>query len=673
MKRARGFLLLLLVAGLDVCSQAQLWSGVLSPSRAIDWSQVGVAGGIPSVTTPCPTASLGTAGQTPTFAQSVTAAQIRSAITACTSSSPRALTLNPGTYTLSGGIDFTGAPNVVVRGSGADQTFVKFTGSLGCSFSAGTNVCMESSGTNGFGGDGTFDAVATWSAGYAVGTSTITLSGTTKGSITGLQIGNMIFLDQTDDPAAPASDVFYSGAQGTASTEGSSGNGRNNRGQQQPVIVTSLCGSTSSNACTATNAPWSIGISPATRLPNIGSRTPQAWWNNGKPLQHVGIENMSLDYTGSSANGGAGVFMFQCTNCWVKGVRSVNSNVISRHVWMYQSTHNSTVDSYFYGAGGAADGYGPDTFNGADNLVQNNISQHVSEPFEHEGCLGCVTSYNYSADDFYNAFNPWQQASQYQHAVGNAFNLFEGNSYIATNSDDIHGSSNFVTIFRNYYSGRDVALTGGTAKTEMTIPVSLQSYQRLANVVGNVLGKSGYHTAYQCIASGTNDNCAANGNLAIFVVGYGGNEGQNCSSSGCNVNLPNDPFAGTSMMRWGNYDTVNAAVRWVSAEVPSGLANYANPVPATQTLPASFYLTSKPSWWGSSVPWAAIGPEVTGGNIANIGGHANLIPAANCYLNIMHGLIDGTLGALSFNAGNCYAVSQGPQPLPPTAVKTVVH
>lgn len=672
MRGKASFLVLLVVIACSPYSGAQLWSGVLSPSRAIDWSQAGVTGGIPNVTTPCPTATLGAAGQAATFVQSVTAAQIRTAITACSGSSPRVLTLNPGTYNLAGGIDFTGAPNVVVRGSGADQTLVKFTGQIGCSFFAGTNVCMESSGTNGFGGDGTYDAAATWSSGFAPGNSTISLSAMVKGAITGLKIGNLIFLDQLDDGSAPSNDVFYSGKQGVGSTEGSSGNGRTNRGQQQPVVVTSLCGSTTSNACTAGNAPWSIGISPATRLPNIGGNTPQAWWNNGVPLQHVGIENMSLDYTNSGAGGGAGVFMFQCVNCWVKGVSSINSNVISRHVWMYQSAHNSVVDSYFYGAGGAADGYGPDTFNGADNLVQNNITQHVSEPFEHEGCVGCVAAYNYSADDFYNAnANPqWQQASQYQHAVGNAFNLFEGNSYIATNSDDIHGSSNFTTIFRNYYSGRDMAITGGKAKTDMTIPVSLQTYQRFANVVGNVLGLAGYHTAYQCIATGTTDNCSSNGNLAIYVVGYGDNEGFSCSGGGCNVNLPNDPLSGTSLMRWGNYDTVNKAVRFVSSEVPSGLANYANPVPASQALPPSLYLNSKPTWWGST-PWPAIGPDVAGGTIANLAGHANLIPAATCYLTVMQGPIDGTVGALTFNASRCY--TSGPRPIPPTAVKTVVH
>ena len=50
-------------------AQAQLWSAVLDSDRAMDWSTVGVQGGIPERATICDT--LGTAGQVSTFAQSV--------------------------------------------------------------------------------------------------------------------------------------------------------------------------------------------------------------------------------------------------------------------------------------------------------------------------------------------------------------------------------------------------------------------------------------------------------------------------------------------------------------------------------------------------------------------------------------------------------------------------
>jgi hypothetical protein len=109
----------------------------------------------------------------------------------------------------------------------------------------------------------------------------------------------------------------------------------------------------------------------------------------------------------------------------------------------------------------------------------------------------------------------------------------------------------------------------------------------------------------------------------------------------------------STLFRWGNYDTVNNAVRFVNSEVPSGLSLYANPVPASQTLPASFYLSAKPGWWGT-MPWPAIGPDVTGGDIPGVAGHAYKIPAQVCYMN-MGGLADGTGPILSFNASACYS------------------
>ena len=106
-------------------------------------------------------------------------------------------------------------------------------------------------------------------------------------------------------------------------------------------------------------------------------------------------------------------------------------------------------------------------------------------------------------------------------------------------------------------------------------------------------------------------------------------------------------------MRWGNYDTVNAAVRWISSEVPSSLASpnaaYSNPVPSNQKLPASFFMNSMGvyptggtglSWWKVCTAWSTfpttcattrtppmppIGPDVTGGS--NINGYAYDIPS----------------------------------------------
>jgi hypothetical protein len=119
----------------------------------------------------------------------------------------------------------------------------------------------------------------------------------------------------------------------------------------------------------------------------------------------------------------------------------------------------------------------------------------------------------------------------------------------------------------------------------------------------------------------------------------------------------------------------------VNSEVPSNFNDgsgspslYVNPVPGSQTLPASFYLNSKPSWFGS-VPWPPIGPDVTGGDISGVAGHAYKIPARVCF----ESLADDTSYSIQngarpriFNADNCYG-DPPPPPDPPTGLSAVVN
>src|SRR5579862_4720705 len=98
-------------------SVAQNWSGILSSSRATNWTQAGVVGGVPS-------ANWSQCGKT-IAAYSGTAAAINSAMAAC---SPNTyVLLGAGTFSLSSTI--TMVPNVVLRGSGANSTLIVFSNS----------------------------------------------------------------------------------------------------------------------------------------------------------------------------------------------------------------------------------------------------------------------------------------------------------------------------------------------------------------------------------------------------------------------------------------------------------------------------------------------------------------------------------------------------------------
>ena len=593
-------------------------AGIIDPSRSTDWTQAGVLGGIPIRTTICATLNPG-----------ATATQITEAISACPSG--QVVFLNAGTYNLSAGIVFDNKSNVTLRGAGPDQTFLIFTGGDHCA-GLGGDVCFKSGDPNdGFDGPSN---IGTWTAGYSVGTTSITLGSITRGSIDHLQVGSVIFLDQLDDTSDPG-DVYVCQTPNVCSMQAGSKNGRASRGQQEPQVVTSISGS----------GPWTVGISPGVRMPNISSgKSPEVWWLNGLPVQNDGVENLSMDHTGTGAAIAAGTFMINGYNNWLKNVRDLNSH--HKHVWLYQSIHITIRDSYFYGSSEAtSESYGVDTYNGADNLVENNIFQHIAAPMMNEGCIGCVGAYNFAFDDWYTADGEspeWQQASSYHHSVGDAFILWEGNDGIGLTADDIHGTSNFITAFRNFWNGRDPA--GGGTKTSQTSPIILNAYNRYYNLIGNVLGTVGYHTQYQAAPSSATD--AGNeitADRSIYGnLGYSGDQGTYASP------IDNDMLVLSTLMRWGNYDTVSVLAQFNPSEVPSDLLRFSNRVPPDQTLPPSLYLSSQPSWWGA-MPWPAIGPDVTGGEALT--GHVYRNPAHVCY-DITP---KDSNGILLFHADACYA------------------
>jgi len=307
-----------------------------------------------------------------------------------------------------------------------------------------------------------------------------------------------------------------------------------------------------------------------------------------------------------------------------------------------------------------------------DELYQNNISQHIAFSFMAEGCIGSVAAYNFAIDDYYTHCHgcsldaQWQQASSYRHGGTDALLLFEGNEGIGTIGDLVFGASDLITVFRNAYNGRDPNGGSSGGKTEQTNAVLLYPGNRFWNIIGNVMGTAGYHTTYQC-SYPTPTLC--NNDLQIYSLGYANG-----------YSAANDPYVAGSMMRWGNYDTVSNAVRFVNAEVPIGLLDgFANVLPSSQNLPASFYLSSKPSWWGVQ-PWPATGPDVTGGNVvfgsgaaSTLGGHAYHIPAAACYLSVMKGPTNGSASLMSFDASTCYGSSSAQAPAPPTNLNAVAQ
>jgi len=624
----------------NISNGQQLWSGIVDPTRAINWTLAGSAT-IPNRTTICATLSAG-----------ASLASVNAAIASCPSG--QVVFLSAGNYSFAGQIFFNNTNNVTLRGAGPDKTFIKFTAQGGCN-GLNADVCVMN-GNNDYGGGPS--NVATWTAGYAQGSTTITLGAVSTGNISNLHVGSLLILDQADD-ASDTGNMYVcqtSGAAGNCSEQGGVTNGRPKRGQNQQVTVTSISG----------NGPWTIGITPGIYAPNWrSSQTPGAWWSSSLPVTGDGIENLSLDHRGSNGSGvyGMGIQFVNAANSWVSNVRSLNDqNGVSEHLEFYQSSHITVQNSYFYGSNPSSEGYGIECgFSSSDNLVVNNVLHHIASPLITQGCVGTVYAYNYSVDDYFGPGDFQQQDGH--HSVGDEYNLFEGNEDVGFNADSIHGTSNMQTFFRDYYNGHDPATANGT-KDSATWALFFFTYSRYYNVIGSVLGTQSYHSIYSTqAASATDCGNSSNSNVSVFVLGYSDQNGVYYGScNGFSPTIPNDPLTASTLMRWGNYaactgDAACNTVRFVSSEVPSGLSLYANAVPASQILPPSFFLSLRPSWWSTSIPWPAVGPDVSGGNVASVGGHAYLIPAANCYLNVIGGLTNGSSGPLTFNANNCYSLA----------------
>src|SRR5947207_4997931 len=116
-RNMKRFLLLFLL--LSNLAYGQAWSGVLASSRAIDWSTTGVS--IPTRNTQCGTTIAAYTG---------TASTINTAIANCAAG--QVVLLAAGTFNLSSGITFNNRSNVTLRGAGPNQTFLVFSGRVGC-------------------------------------------------------------------------------------------------------------------------------------------------------------------------------------------------------------------------------------------------------------------------------------------------------------------------------------------------------------------------------------------------------------------------------------------------------------------------------------------------------------------------------------------------------------
>lgn len=706
-----GQVLLILIVAAQ--AQAQPWSGLISNSRATDWTHAGVTGGIPS-------ANWAQCGST-IAAYSGTTDVINQAIAACGTN--QYVQLGAGTFnltsggTISNGITFGTKSNVVLRGMGANQTFLVMAAGAFDSCSGGyhTGIC-----SNGSSGAWWVSAPGVnWTAGYAQGTTVVTLS-----SVSGIVPNQSIIgLDQcsagNSDPNNPVGqgctqnaetdngqyfdcDIAYTSGSGCAVNGPDGGNQRLNRPQNELFQVSAVN--------TSTNQVTLIG---SLRSPNWSAAQSPGAFIAPTPNQYDGVESLSLDVSAGASNDVHGIVFYYVANSWVTGVRIIKPYYAA---WQCIVCVHSTFESNYVYSNSTMNGADIFSMNSApstDNLIDNNISQWNQVCMGSEGSdSGSVYAYNFCINDWNG--NAGLYPAIFPHA-GDRWQLFEGNVINSYYGENYHGPKMMNTLFRNLITGwescanTESSLCGGDYKGDGggdgTTAIRMVAYSRYHNIIANVLGTPGYASSYSTTAGFSDKN--------IYEIGSG------------NGSIPADAVVGSTLFRWGNWDPVTNAARWCgsssdtawsttcssTSEVPTGIAHYPQSVPTIgdtgagmSALPASLYLSSKPSWWGSTA-WPAVGPDVTSGNVGQCtgtlntagqyagvaalagectgttlatawGGHVNANPAMYCALVTMGMPPDGTnTSPLTFNANTCYASSgsTGTGVTPPPSISVIVQ
>lgn len=301
-------------------------------------------------------------------------------------------------------------------------------------------------------------------------------------------------------------------------------------------------------------------------------------------LTRAGVEDLYLERFSRSGSY-SDTNMIEINNaaeCWIRNV--VSYKAVGAHVRMQGTFRCEVRDSYFH-HGHSYDGgraYGVFLFGrNSDNLLENNIFYYLRHSMVLEaGGSGNVFGYNYSARMF-DANYPdtdWLMSDVSTHGAHPFMNLFEGNIIVHLDFDNVWGSSSHNTVFRNHISRYS---EGENETVDLALwAVEVQANNYYENVVGNVLCESGCQGVVDPLEPMTTST------RSIWRIGYNGGNLQNVS----------DDNVMATLLRHGNFDYISQTTVW-------------DPTITDQLLPDSYYLSSKPTFFGS-MPWPSIGPDL---------------------------------------------------------------
>ena len=323
-----------------------------------------------------------------------------------------------------------------------------------------------------------------------------------------------------------------------------------------------------------------------------GNLNPQLYLHSKVPLYYAGVENIHLR-TVSTVSDGSGIILQHCAYCWVKNCEI--ESFPRRALWLRYGTygceirhnyiHNKSSDSNFE----RNRRYGIFIYsNCSDNLIEDNIVHYTLSGLVMEaGNSGNVISYNYIDTTRYGS-QPWKTPDMALHAPHNYMNLFEGNVMGQIEFDIYWGSSSHQMVFRNWLHTRNP----DWYVNQPRLAISCEGWNRCSSFIGNVLGypniveaESPWPVYYEQLPL-----ISTFEQVHMWRVGFWSGADGTPQEHG-------DPMTLATIIRHGNYDFVRNRVEW-----DTSISDY--------ILAPSFYLKSKPDWFGS-LSWPAIGPDLS--------------------------------------------------------------
>ena len=332
------------------------------------------------------------------------------------------------------------------------------------------------------------------------------------------------------------------------------------------------------------------------QYPHADTNYPVSVSVSQNPAYRFGIEDLAIEQKISRTS--HGFFFKGAIECWLKNVDS--KNIYNWNVRFEYATKCNVRDSYFHdttwpGSCGGNSGYGVGTRTTSSHiLTENNIFKWLRHAMIAEGGSGNVWAYNYST----TTINEGQTGTDYvmadmdTHGLIASFNLFEGNIAQRLSFDNaewwegLGGICN--TAFRNW-AQRIPYLDVSPANTMSPMANQYQNYSN--NIVGNILGNTGI-TFNAYFASQTNFLSG------VFEKDWWKDSAQVPGVGDAEqwVIYTNVAAPSLSLLYHQNWDY------WTGTNyVTEGV---------TGTLVNSYYLTEKPSWWGSGA-WPPIGPDLS--------------------------------------------------------------